>query len=1056
MRSIIKYFIEHPTIVNLCLLLIVGVGLLKLLDTKTTNFPEQRIRFVDVSVAYPGATPEEVEEGITIKIEEELEGGEGIDRVTSSSTNNLATISVEMTEDSDPEAVLAEVKNAVDKISTFPRGVETPVVEMREVKVIALALAITGEQSLATKKDYADQIERELLARPGISEIVISGVPEQEIEVSVSEGRLRAYGLTFGEVSRAVAAANLKTFGGELKTGRRNINIKADSKGYYARDLAGIVVRARPDGSSVTLGEVATLSDRFKDLPNRHYLGDERTVTLSVYAMPDEDILENAATTRTYVETFNATHEGVGLTVVEDGTLQVTDRLQSMTNNGVVGFILVLIVLALFLDRYLAFWVALKIPIAIIGMFLLVDIQGMTINVVSLFGFILVLGILVDDGVVVGENIYQWAKEKGVPPARAALEGTLEMITPVVISLSTTAVAFSLFFFLPTQAGEFFGEIGFVVIAVLFMTIIESFFFLPAHLAHSKALRSDHQPSRIERYFNGSVDWLRDRVYLPVFRRVALGRRRVVFLTVLLFVGAVAGAVLIGRSVGFTFFPNLDDNAVFIELDLPPGTPVDVTEQRLVEIQEASRRANERLSEGQPAGEDYIQYTELITGPRPNQGRLRVTFLGGEKRDVSSFQLVDAIRAEAPPIPEAVNLVYGVGATTAIFGKPVSFALRGRELDELRAARNELKAAMQDHGGLKDVSDTDQEGIQEAIIRLRPNAEALGLNLAGVIAQVRAAFFGAEAQTIQRGDEEIEIWVRYPEGERRDERSLRNMRIRGAGSSSYPLEEVAYIDYGTGSLTINHLEGEREIRVEANVANMDVSAPAVITELEEGVLPGITERYPSVTYSLEGQNRQSFKMAGAIQTVGPIVLALIFGLIVLNFNSFSQALMTFGLYPFAIIGVVVGHWIHGTALNLFSGIGTIALIGVFTNDTLVFVSTFNALVAEGRPFRGALLETARSRFRPILLTTVTTVAGLGPLIFSSSLGAQFLKGPAIAIAYGLSFGLLNVLILLPVFLVLLNGGRRLLYKATHRGDTPSREEVEPAVRARADRIDDYV
>ena len=1057
MRSITKYFIEHPTIVNLCLLLIVGVGLMQLLGTKTTNFPQQRIRFVDVTVAYPGATPEEVEEGITIKIEEELEGGEGIDRVTSTSGANLATISVEMTEDSDPEAVMAEVKNAVDKINNFPRGVEEPVVELREKKDIALAFAIVGEQPLQVKKDYADQIERELLAVAGISDIVISGVPEQEIEITVSEGQLQAYGLTFEEVRRAIANANLETFGGEIKTGRRNINIKADSKGYYAKDLQNLVVRAGRDGNVVYLKDIATLRDRFKDQPQRHYLGEDRTITLSVYTMPDEDILDNAAATRDYIVAFNAAHTGVRLEVVEDGTLQVTDRLQSMVNNGVVGFVLVLLVLALFLDRYLAFWVALKIPVAIIGMFLLVDVQGMTINVVSLFGFILVLGILVDDGVVIGENIYQWATEKGAPPLKAALEGTMEMVTPVLISLSTTAVAFSLFFFLPTQAGEFFGEIGFVVIAVLLLAIVESFFFLPAHLAHSRALRSDHTPTRIERYFNNSVNWVRDRVYLPVFRRVVVGKRSVAFLTVGLFVGGLVGAVLLFRIVGFTFFPNLDDNAVFIELDMPPGTPVDVTEARLIDIQEAARRANEKLSEGQPEGEEYIQYTEVITGPRPNQGKLRVTFLGGERRDISSFELTNAIREEAPAIPEAVNLVYGVGATTAVFGKPVSFALRGRNLEELRAARDEFKAAMQSRDDLKDVSDNDQTGIQEVIVRLRPSAELLGLNLAGVMSQVRAGFFGAEAQSIQRGDDEIEIWVRYPEAERSDEQQLRQMRITGPGGrSSYPLEEIAELDYGSGSLTINHIDGEREIRVEANVANMDVSAPTVIGELEERVLPDILAAYPSVDYSIEGQNRQSFKMAGAMATVGPIVLLFIFGLIVLNFNSFSQALMTFSLFPFAIIGVVLGHWVHATTLNLFSMIGTIALIGVFTNNSLVFVSTFNQLLEEGRDFRDALRETARSRFRPILLTTVTTVAGLAPLIASSSLGAQFLKGPAIAIAYGLSFGLLNVLLLLPVFLVILNGLRRLLHKASHRGDTPSREEVEPAVRARAARVDDYV
>ncbi|MEL7163223.1 MAG: efflux RND transporter permease subunit, partial [Bacteroidota bacterium] len=400
-------------------------------------------------------------------------------------------------------------------------------------------------------------------------------------------------------------------------------------------------------------------------------------ITVTVNALQDEDVIANADRTREYVADFNARNETIELRVIEDGTVQVNDRLQSMTSSGVTGVFLVLLVLALFLNRYLAFWVALKIPIAIVASFLLRDIQGLTINVVSLFGFILVLGILVDDGVVIGENIYRWAKEKGAKPAKAALEGTMEMVTPILISISTTAVAFSLFFFLPTQAGEFFGEMGFVVIAVLFMAVIESFFFLPAHLAHSKALKEDTKLTKIEEWFNGSVDWIRDRIYRPTVERfVRYGWLNV--LTLVFFVAALAGMFsLVGSgAVGFTFFPNLDDDAHFIQLEMPAGTPEEVTREKLVAIQEAAYRANAKLSEDQPEGDDYIQFVEVFTGPAANEGQLKVTYLSGEKRKLSSFAISNAIRAEAPPLPEAESIVYGLGAATAIFGKPVAFSLR--------------------------------------------------------------------------------------------------------------------------------------------------------------------------------------------------------------------------------------------------------------------------------------------------------------------------------------------------------------------------------------------
>ncbi|MEM1216765.1 MAG: efflux RND transporter permease subunit, partial [Bacteroidota bacterium] len=579
MRSIIRYFIEHPTIVNLCLILLIGLGALQLMQTQKTNFPKQRIRFLTVVVPYPGASPAEVESGITVKVEENLEGIEGIDRVTSTSGENIATILVELTEDSDPRAVQSEVKSAVDKINTFPARAEAPIIDKVEIKDLSLRFGIVGDVPLSVKKDYADLIENELLMRSGISDIDVEGLPEEEIEIQIRENDLQRYQLTFSQVAQAVRFANVETFGGEIKTERENITIKADSKNYYAKELQTIVVKADPNGNIVRLRDIADVRDRFKDNASGRYLDSDNIVSLTVWAKSDEDLIANAEAAQAYLDDFNATHENIELKVLEDGTVNVRDRIQSMLGNGIGGMLLVLIVLALFLDRYLAFWVALKIPIAIISMFILVPIQDMTINVVSLFGFVIVLGILVDDGVVIGENIYQWAQRKGITPAKAALEGTMEMVTPVLISLSTTAVAFSLFFFLPTQTGEFFGEMGFVVVAVLIMAMIQSFLFLPAQLAHSKGLRADHVPSKIEQWFDRLLSYLRDKVYLPVYNKVAVNNRLFSGLTVAAFVVMFVGAISLMSTgaVGFTFFPNLEDDAVFVELNMKPGTPVEVT-----------------------------------------------------------------------------------------------------------------------------------------------------------------------------------------------------------------------------------------------------------------------------------------------------------------------------------------------------------------------------------------------------------------------------------------------------------------------------------------------
>ena len=1047
MKGTIKYLIQHPTLVNLFVFLLVGIGILKLIQTQKTNLPQQKVRFVDVSIPYPGASPSEVEEGVTVKIEDNLEGIMGIDRVTSTSQDNQATIEVELEEYADADKILVEVKNAVDKINNFPAGVEPPTVEKRDPMDITISMGLVGDVPLQTMKDYAEEIRDDLLFQDGLSQVFVDGVPDEEIEIRVRENDLRAYNLTMEEVKNAISNSNLETFGGNIETGNENINIKAENKGYFAKDLKNIIVRADSDGKIVYLKDVADMADQFEDAPSARYLLGERLVVINTYTLTSEDILDNAAFVREYIENFNASHDGIQLKVLEDGTVNLTNRLKTMVNNGIVGVMLVLLVLALFLDRYLAMWVALKIPVAIIGMFVMIDIYEATINVVSLFGFILVLGILVDDGVVIGENIYQHAKEKGKKPLRAALDGTMEMIMPVLISLSTTAVAFSLFLFLPTQAGEFFGEVAFVVIAVLFVALIESFFILPTHLAHSKGLRGNTRLTKIEKWATGLMTFLRDKVYLPIFNRNVVGKLYPKVLTFIAFIALLAGSLsLVGFGVvNFTFFPNLDDDAIFIELELPPGTPVEVTKGKLQAIEETIWRVDEVYSSKRKDGNKVVRFVEQITGPLDNQGELKVTFLNGEIRGISSFQLSNDIRAEAPPIPEATRLIYGLGASTSLFGLPVSFALKSKDLDELRKAKDELKAGMQGMREVKDVSDNDMEGIQELRVKLKPQAELLGLNLAYVMRQVRSGFFGLEAQSLQREDEEVEIWVRYPGEGRSSKDQLLDMRIRTPDGREYPFRDIAYVEEGVGNLTINHLGGRREIRIESNVANINVSAPKAIAAVEENVLPAILQKYPSVSYSVEGQNRISFKLLKAISVVGPIVLIFILALIVVNCNSFSQGILVFSLFPFALIGVIIGHWIHNTPLSIFSLIGTIALIGVFVNNALVFLSTLNDLLKAGVGFVEAVAETARSRFRPIILTSITTIAGLTPLIASGSLGAQFLKGPAIAIAYGLGFGIFNVLILLPVFLMITNKFRQLWYhKIKKQALSPA--EVEPAVR----------
>lgn len=1042
MRNTISYFIKNPVIVTLGTLLFIVLGLLNLQQTRTTYFPKEKIKFVSVSVVYRGASPSEVEEGIINKIEDNLEGLEGVQRYTSTSVENRGTVSVELTENADANIVLQDVKNAVEKVTTFPENIEAPVTEKVDILNETIRFAVNGNLPLQVLKDYAEEIQDDLIALPGMSQVFIEGLPEEEIEIRLRENDLRTYNLTFNEVARAVRNANLETSGGEIKTPEENFLIRAEAKSYYAKDLQNIVVRATSDGKVVQLKDVADVADQFSDVPIKRYLNGEPSVVINVKSLNNEDILQNAEAVSAYMAEFNANHSKVQCTLIEDNTVNLKDRIATLSTNGIVGALLVLIVLALFLNRYLAFWVALKIPIALLGMMILANFYDLTISMVSLFGGILVLGILVDDGVVVAENIYQHYKEKGKKPYQAALDGTVEVLPAVFISLATTAVAFSLFFFIAGRLGEFFSDVAFVVIGTLIIALVESFLFLPSHIAHSGAMKErKKKQSKLASATNSTLLVFRDRVYSPLLRATTKLTLVTIFAGVLLLGGAIA---MVGSGlVKGTFFPNIDQDIIQARLELPPGTSENITEKRLMEIAEAVNKVDKDFSANLEGDLQMVRNVEIIVGPNSNEGSVNVVLLGGERRGVSSFVVASAIRKEVGEIPNAVNTSYGNPGLA--FGKPVSIALLGNNLRNLRAAEDELKSALKARSDLKDVIDTDKTGTTEINISLKPKAELLGLSLGQVMNQVRSGFFGSEVQSLQRGDEEIKVWLRYGKADRSSLDNLKNMRIRLAGGAEYPLSELAELNLESGVISINHQNGQREIRVESDVANLDVPVPSVLAEVEKGVLADVLQKYPDISYSFEGQSRESAKTQQSVATYGPIVLITMIALIVLNFKSFSQMIVVLVLIPFSLVGVIAGHYIHGISLSIFSGVGIIALIGVLVNNSLVLISGLNDRLREGVPFDAAVRETAHSRFRAIVLTTITTVAGLGPLIAEQSFGAQFLKPTAVTIAYGLAFGTVVTLVLLPSLLIIFNRLKIYIYWLWE-GEKRTAEQVEPAVR----------
>ena len=1193
MRSIVRYFVRYPIAANLVMIGLLILGVFGALNMKSTFFPEVPSRIISIQFVLPGAAPEEIEEGIIDKVEENLKGVTGIDRITSVSEENAGAVTVEVLEGYDANLVVDDVRNAVDRIPSFPAGLEPPVVYVRENVQPAISFGISGDVSLEALKNYGRGAEEDLLGMEGISKVELSGFPEEEIEIAFRENDLQAYGLTFEQAAGAVRAANLDITGGTIRTANEELLLRSRAKDYYAAGLRDIVVKTTASGSVVRLYEVADVTDKWAEDPTRTYINGAPAVVVTVSNTIEEDMLTITEDVRAYLERFNAANPEVTASIVSDRSETLNDRIDLLSSNGIIGFLIVAVVLAMFLDYRLAFWVALSIPISFAGMFLCAYLLGVTINVLSLFGMILVIGILVDDGIVIGENIYQrwelgldaeepdeaervlaqaeagdaladltpaearelrsvarayvvaeravdararmsdeeyfathistfveWPEvqaaaktrleaagsgqadrlialererlteeqinralftgETELPAGEAAslptrdeldaeqirageasrqarkareaennaVEGTMQVLPAVFSAIATTVVAFSTFFFLRGRLGDFFSEMSVVVVLSLLFSLVEGVIVLPTHVAHSAALRGDPHARKpwIIRQFDAFLNGARDLVYRPVLNFTMKYR----FLTICAMVAVLAistvGAVG-GGIVGTTFFPNIPRDDIAVDLKMPAGTREDITQRYLDRITDAVARANDSLSRTYFGGErQAFEKVQVDIGPQTFSGRVVATLLDSEERDSLAVRTAtNLIRTLTGPIPEAESLTFG-GASA--FGKPVSVSLRGKDSEQLDAASQEVAAALRNLKELADVTDSNQEGLREINIRLNERGRFLGLDEQAVLAQVRAGFFGQEVQRLQRGRDEVRVWVRYAEDNRRTVDQLTAMRIR-TPEGEYVLGDVATLDTERGIVAINHTDGQREVTISSDISSDDVSVSDITTNLAEVVVPEILAGYPGVTADFEGQNREQRKTTESLGLIGPVVLMLMFFIIALTFRSISQTVIVFLLIPFAFIGVIWGHWLMDLVLpasfplSLFSFLGIIALVGVLVNDALVLVTSYNELLERGLEQMEALETAALGRFRPIVLTTVTTLAGLGPIMFETSLQAQFLIPMAISVSFGLFATTIGLLVLLPAMIILVNRFKVLVTRLW-MGVRPSYTEVEAA------------
>lgn len=1004
------------------MLLILAFGIVSLFHMQSSLFPKQESEFITVDAAYPGASPGEIEEGIVLKIENNLESISGIEQVTSTSKENSGRVRIEIQDGYDINVLLQEVKNGVDRVSSFPEQMERIVVYKEEPLSPAGQIALKGEDvPLHALKDLAERAEQELLSLEEISQIRIYGYTDPEIEISVKEAELRNYNLSFSDISSAVASENLQATGGLLrKTGKRYI-IRADRQDYYAKGLKDIVIRSEPDGGMVKLEDIASVNDTFSEDTQQAYLDGERAIFITVNTTNEEDVLVASKNLKQYIDRFNSRNNNVEAILVDDATTRLTDRISVLKENGLLGLILVLLLLGLMLRIRLAFWVALSIPIAFSGMFLLAIYYGVTINFFSLFGMIIVLGILVDDGIVVAENVYQ-KYEEGYAPTEAAIQGTLEVAPAIISAVLTTILTFSFFFFIEVRIGDMFSDIAFMVSAALFISVIEVLFILPSHLSHSKALHSEPHSPGFQETISKYIFGFRNRIYLPVLQ-FSLKHKTLVSLTTIA-VLLLTMASISGGIIKTTFFPNLERNDVEVTLQMKQGSTEKKTKEQTEKIVKAADRLNSRYQQDFNMDKSIIRNTETWIGPESNEARIILYLIPSEQRNIRSFKIASDLRKEVGNVPQAEQLSY---TKERQIGKPVEISLVSTDFQQLKNAALDVKSQLKQMPELKDIIDNQDADQPEVHISLTDQGKALGFTTAEVMRQVRNAYFGNEVQRLQRGKNEVKVWVRYDMEERQSLEVLRNMRLHNSKGNSYPLSELANLERRMGLVSINHRDGRREIQIEAELANLEVSTPEVLATISSNILGDITQRYPSVQYRFEGQARQTRKVREAALTVLPVLLILIFSIIVLTFGSYSQALVMFILIPFGLIGAAWGHYIHDISFGILSMLGIIALVGIIVNDGLVFVTTFNDKVKKGTSFYDALILTGASRFRPVILTTLTTVAGLSPLIFEKDFQAQFLIPVAVSVAYGLLIATFLLLILLPILLVTLNNLKRLIY-----------------------------
>lgn len=1041
MTRIITWFVGNPVAANLLMAVLVVGGLLSLSLTRQEEFPEIDLGIVQVRVPYLGAAPEEVESGVCIRIEEALEGAQNIYRMTSNSSEGSCNVNLELEPNADDIEALNDIKGRVDAISTFPVETERPIVSLLTSRNEGLEIAISGNTDERSLKNIAIEIREDIAAMEGISVVEVAYVRADEISIEVSEQTLRRYGLTFDQVANAVRRSSLDLPGGTIRSGGGEILVRTKGQAYRGDEFEDVVVVSRGDGTTITLSDVATIVDGLEEGDLSVRFDGEPAAMVLVYQVGTEDIIDIRDKVRAYLEDARVRMpDGISLTIWQDESEQIEARIGILLGTAAGGLALVLLLLSLPLHFRLAMWVAAGIPIAMLGTLALFAPMGLTLSTMSVIAFILVLGVVVDDAIVVGERVYSHERH-AEDQVSAAIEGTSEVAVPVIFGVLTTMAAFIPVMFMPGRIGSLFAVMGYIVVICLVFSVIESQLILPSHLAHRRIKpRSGHENEFVKRWHDfqerlstGIEDFAEHR-YGNALSRV-LEWRYLAFATgvgILMFTLALVAS---GR-IAVQFFPEISGDRVVARLTMPEGVAVDSTVAAAAQIEQAAEALSEELDRSRPGQPSVIQHVLTTVGlslagggPGPGgNARFAATVShradvglslqpAADREEVSSDEVAQRWRELTGAIPDSLELTFSASQLSA--GDAISIQLRGRNVDDLAAAAADVRAELARFDGVADISDTFRSGKQEVQLSLRPDARHLGLTLNDLARQARQAFYGEEVQRVQRGTEDIRVMVRYPESERRSLGDLEDMRIRAPDGTEVPFAAAAEFELGQGYSTITRIDRQRVVTVRADVDRGVTTPEAVLSSLDAGPLQEILSAYRGISYSFTGEQEERNQSLGGLMRLFPLALLIMYTILAIPLRSYLQPLIIMSVIPFGAVGAIAGHMVMGWGITISSILGIIALSGVVVNSSLVLVDYINRLRRQGVPLLAAVRRAGITRFRPILLTSATTFAGLLPLMMIDNPATAFIVPMAISLAWGVVFATVIALFLVPsLFLIL--------------------------------------